>query len=380
MKDLMIFVFALISFMANAQDVIVKKDGSTILSKVLEVNPSDIKYKKFSNQNGPTYTIDKSEVMSINYENGEKDVFTLSDNTSQTNSNTISQYVPSKPSFENDELIRKYSTIYQPKKKSKGNSTAKVCFAFMNVKKSSILSNDEIEVSFVPRTYASYTCNCDFTIMIKNKTNHVIYVDLGNTFAIELDGRNRVYYDTKVTQISNGASSGVGVNLGGVANVLGIGGTIGALAGSVNVGGGKNSSVTTTYAKQRVLMIPPNGMTPLSSCDNHDHIILSKSESVLPPNRNHLKGNKDLSVEKVKIGTEVVFTEEDSPYSRDYIITYSSNEFFSTFSTIQFGLYISEYIGFHRPISYPQSTHRQFKNKIGFDLPKNILVGMYNIN
>lgn len=54
-----------------AQDVIVKKDGSTILSKILEVNPNDVKYKKFSNPNGPTYTIIKSEIMSINYENGD---------------------------------------------------------------------------------------------------------------------------------------------------------------------------------------------------------------------------------------------------------------------------------------------------------------------
>ena len=52
---------------SSAQDVIVKKDGSTILSKVLEVNPADIKYKKFNNPNGPIYTIDKSEIMSINY-------------------------------------------------------------------------------------------------------------------------------------------------------------------------------------------------------------------------------------------------------------------------------------------------------------------------
>lgn len=41
--------------MATAQDVIVKRDGSTIISKVLEVNTGDIKYKKFSNQGGPTY-------------------------------------------------------------------------------------------------------------------------------------------------------------------------------------------------------------------------------------------------------------------------------------------------------------------------------------
>lgn len=58
-----------------AQDVIVKKDGSTILSKVLEVTSSEVKYKKFSNQEGPTYTIKVSELQAINYQNGEKDSF-----------------------------------------------------------------------------------------------------------------------------------------------------------------------------------------------------------------------------------------------------------------------------------------------------------------
>ena len=79
-------VFVLLSFVSmnvSAQDVIVKKDGSTILSKVLEVNQNDIKYKKYSNQNGPTYTISKAELMSINYEGGDKDVFTDSQPATQ---------------------------------------------------------------------------------------------------------------------------------------------------------------------------------------------------------------------------------------------------------------------------------------------------------
>ena len=61
--------------LSNAQDVIIKKDNSTILSKVVKISASEIEYKKWSNQDGPTYIIKKSEVSSINYENGEKDVF-----------------------------------------------------------------------------------------------------------------------------------------------------------------------------------------------------------------------------------------------------------------------------------------------------------------
>ena len=59
----------------SAQDVIVKKDGSTILSKVIEIGTAEIKYKKWNNQNGPNYTISKSEVQAINYENGDKETF-----------------------------------------------------------------------------------------------------------------------------------------------------------------------------------------------------------------------------------------------------------------------------------------------------------------
>lgn len=59
-----------------AQDVIVKKDGTTILSKVVEVGSFEIKYKKYSNIDGPMYVVDKNDILSINYENGEKDTFT----------------------------------------------------------------------------------------------------------------------------------------------------------------------------------------------------------------------------------------------------------------------------------------------------------------
>ena len=59
MKQLLILLFLLCSICVSAQDVIVKKDGTTILSKVLEVGQSEIRYKKHENPDGPTYTISK---------------------------------------------------------------------------------------------------------------------------------------------------------------------------------------------------------------------------------------------------------------------------------------------------------------------------------
>lgn len=64
-----------VTYITQAQDVIVKKDNSTILSKVIEINGSEIKYKKWSNLDGPNYSINCSEIKCINYQNGEIDRF-----------------------------------------------------------------------------------------------------------------------------------------------------------------------------------------------------------------------------------------------------------------------------------------------------------------
>lgn len=72
--SILIIFFAFLSF-SHAQDTIFMQDGEEIEAKVTEVLELKIKYKKYSNLNGPTYYLDKSEVFIIKYENGEKDIF-----------------------------------------------------------------------------------------------------------------------------------------------------------------------------------------------------------------------------------------------------------------------------------------------------------------
>jgi len=77
MKKLsLLIVLFCASLTIMAQDVIVKKDGTTIESKVIEINGTEIKYKKWSNQDGPLYSINRSAVDSINYQNGEVELIT----------------------------------------------------------------------------------------------------------------------------------------------------------------------------------------------------------------------------------------------------------------------------------------------------------------
>ena len=75
MRNLCLVLSLCLSSLIYAQDVIVLNDGSSIISKVLEVGSTDVKYKKWSNLEGPTYAVPKTEILSINYQNGEKDSF-----------------------------------------------------------------------------------------------------------------------------------------------------------------------------------------------------------------------------------------------------------------------------------------------------------------
>lgn len=76
MKKSVLFLICIIaSLNVHAQDIITKSNGDEIAVKVLEVNPDNLKYKLWDYMDGPTYTILKSEILLVKYENGHKDVF-----------------------------------------------------------------------------------------------------------------------------------------------------------------------------------------------------------------------------------------------------------------------------------------------------------------
>lgn len=61
--------------MAQAQDLITKKDGQDIKARVLEVSPNEVKYKLYDEPDGATYIVKKSELVMIRYESGRNEVF-----------------------------------------------------------------------------------------------------------------------------------------------------------------------------------------------------------------------------------------------------------------------------------------------------------------
>jgi hypothetical protein len=87
-KLLLLLTLSTITGITFAQDNIVLNNGDEINAKIYEIGSSEIKYKKFNNQDGPIYYKSKDEILYIKYANGEKEMFGKNEE-SNTNSNTI---------------------------------------------------------------------------------------------------------------------------------------------------------------------------------------------------------------------------------------------------------------------------------------------------
>lgn len=75
-KKLIVVLSLLFCFLTGAaQDVIVKRDGSQLSGKVIEITETVVKYKKADNPDGPLYSLSVDDILRINYENGDSDVF-----------------------------------------------------------------------------------------------------------------------------------------------------------------------------------------------------------------------------------------------------------------------------------------------------------------
>lgn len=338
-------LFCLMSIGTSAQDVIIRKNGDEIQAKVLAVSDSEIDYKKWSNQNGPTYTMSKDDVFMIKYINGDKDVFNDESRSVVQEENSSSQYIAKSPAANNAELIRKYKPEIRVTTKL-SEKPSKWFFPIMAVADSSVLSNEDIEVSIIPVT----VCDQDQTVTyllryyleIKNKTNNTIYVDKANTFRVYTDGSYKTYFDATQINITKGRSSGVGINLGGITDVLGIGGTAGTLANSTSVGGTSQNAVTKTYSQQRIIAIPPHATANLSEY-KQEHVKGKHYEDISDAEfwKFYLHDQRGF----IKKGECIHYSEAESPYENKYHITYSSDADFSSYSTLSFKIYARYVIG-----------------------------------
>lgn len=75
MKKSIISFLSLVPVLVSAQDVLYKTDNTKQEVKVTEISSTIIKYKAFDNLNGPVYTLSKTEIALIVYQNGLFEAF-----------------------------------------------------------------------------------------------------------------------------------------------------------------------------------------------------------------------------------------------------------------------------------------------------------------
>ena len=335
-----------------AQDVIVKHDGSTILSKVTKIGTTEVEYKKFSNQNGPTYSIQKSDIQAINYENGEKETFAEAAKAAAQET-PKQQVITATPATDNAEIISRYNQDYEHGTAIKDkNKKAEWGVCILGVGENSVLSTEDVAIEFRQEPYEvsveggllnsrSLGLQVKFFVQVCNKTDQIIYVDLGSSFRVMKDGSSKVYYDNSQTSINKGRGSGASVNMGAIAGAVGVGGALGTLANGVNVGGGNSSTVSKIYAKQQIIAIPPHGKVPLEKYQV-EWISNSKSEVIYEGERLYYKSKKE---EMPMQGEKFFYSESESPYHADYVITYSKDAEFVMPYVVKASVYMRELIG-----------------------------------
>ncbi len=370
-RPILLLVFCHFVIMANAKDLVVLRSGDIIEAIVTEIKKDEVSYKKASNPNGPTYMIDKSGIFTIQYENGEKETFDNVNVLDNTMESRESHYYDNEFVIDsnNQALLSQFNVEYKGSEKLNTNKKNKKTFYSWAMTDSSVLSTSDIEIYFEgdmdfsdtmfgpPGRYEDgeygdvpFDDNGTYQIRIKNKTVTPVYVDLGNTFRVD-NGKPFYYYvGDEQKSIGNGKSAGLSLGMGAVSNALGIGGVAGTLMGGIGLGGSSSYSLATTYIEQRVLVVPPRSYIILSKPKwvkartegffRVDHYTNVGGHFECPPDFNNIE-----LIEPTKQGEQILFKKEDSPYHRDYFITYSKDPSFSSYFTVQISMYVNMLLG-----------------------------------
>ena len=71
--SLLVLLLTLAGFAAQAQDLLTKRTGEELSVKILEITPSEVRYRRADNPDGPLISIWRSDVFMIRYANGTRE-------------------------------------------------------------------------------------------------------------------------------------------------------------------------------------------------------------------------------------------------------------------------------------------------------------------
>ena len=354
----------------NAQDVLITQDGGVQTVYGVEISESAIFYKAQDKADAPIQRMDKANVLMIKFKDGTRKLFSA-DGQEASQGDGAAQ-APARqeaaaaaedfsiPAEENDKLKRKYwvDVSYKDEKEAKkGDKDAKAMYCQFDFCDAAVLADKNVELG-LEIEHGDYTLSrenlfwCDdqrLVVAVRNKTNRVIYIDLGNSFIIRGSESAPYYVPTSSSQ-TDGTEGGVGVNVGSLTGALGIGGVVGKIAQGVNVGGGSSSSSTTVTYSQRVVSVPPMSTKTLEgqqlflpglekAYGNTVARIQENSFGIFP----YLKGIG------LKRGGVKEWAEAESPMRLSAFVSYSLDDTMERQYSLQASMYLRKAIGVKSP-------------------------------
>lgn len=218
------------------------------------------------------------------------------------------------PDNNNQKVIRRYNRCHFRESLvvplTKYGSKAKDFTAIFGVKTNSMMSNDDIEINFLKKWVDNPIYNDKedrvYFVQIKNKTADTIYVDRSHCFRMDSDGSRYCYFDPDKRR--------------------------------------------DTLATKRLFAIPPHAKRNLTDYrwvkrknGNYAEIVEYPEEFLWNLNAAGMYEGY------VGYGEAKTFTEDNSPYYRSFLIAYSKQEDFSTYSLALINFYIRQIVGWYYP-------------------------------
>ena len=246
---------------------------------------------------------------------------------------------------------------------------ANAVWYFLAKKQNTVSQDSNVNVQ-----YGIYTkfANTDYNlgpyptmrIKVTNKTDKIIFIDLGTSYLKKNDIASVIYTPT-ITTTMTGLSIGAGVNLGNIADAVGIGGMVGTALGGVTIGGNKGSSASTTTYAQRFLSVPPKSA------------ILLEDIPILTPGSEKALGDlfyfKEMGMGKqkciwclshkfsdVESGKIKEYTEDNTLFTIGCYLNYSFSEDFKSSNGIETTYYVKKLIG-SSMTTFPPGNSKEFK-------------------
>lgn len=331
----------------DSSDRIILKSGEIMDVYNIDIAGSMVYYTLKDNPDAPIYKIRKSEIFGIKLEGKEIQAV----DGPVTGTDTTQGLLECIPAEDNGIHIDRYSQgDYRYGNKKASDSQTNHAIAFYRIAPNSIMSTGDVafSIEWVSKKLRGMACRyiTEYKILVQNKTDKTIYVDLSNTVRTDNVGNYYAFYDGTQVNVNNSSGGGVSLGLGGVASALGVGGAVGSLANAVTVGSGSSSGSTMSFNQQKILTIPPMGKIALpvhkyingrDVGEKFENFSIEKAWSPIS------KKNDNVCKWRSRY-----YDYSNSPYSIKYMITYSFSPDFATYCQPYFTLYLSQLYGtFH---------------------------------